>query len=133
MVNALQVAIYQRLANAPISLPGVYDEPPQDVAGLFTVIGDDTFNEWDDDHKDGFEVTVTLYTYHTNTGQSQTVTGYKDLKIRMGAIYDALHHYTLTVTGYNALQCVQEFSEVRRASDGTSRQGIQRFRILIHK
>ena len=133
MVNGLQVAIYQRLTQAPISLPAIYDEPPQDVTGLFTVIGDDTMTDWDDDHFDGFEATVTIYTYHTNTGQSQTVTGYKDLKIRMGAIYDALHHYALTVIGYNALQCIQEFSEVRRSQDGTSRQGIQRFRILLHK
>lgn len=133
MDNALQVAIYQRLTQAPVSLSAVYDQPPQDVAGLYTLIGDATQLPWDDDTSVGFEGTVTIYSYHTNTGQAQTVTGYKDLNDRMTAIYNALHHFALSVSGYNALQCVQEFNEVRRSADGLSRQGVQRFRIIIHK
>lgn len=133
MSNALQAAIYQRLTQAPVSLSAVYDQPPEDVAGVYTLIGDETAIDWDTDDADGNECTVTIYSYHTNTGQQTTVTGYKDLKERMESIYNALHHYALSVNGYNALQCVQEFREVRRSADGLSRQGIQRFRILIHK
>jgi hypothetical protein len=132
-VNELQAAIYQYLTTAPVSLSAVYDQPPQDVAGVYTLIGDETAVDWDTDDANGYECTVTLYSYHTNTGQSETVTGYRDLKIRMEAIYNALHHQALSVTGYSALQCVQEFREVRRSADGLSRQGIQRFRVIIHK
>lgn len=133
MVNELQIALYQRLTQAPVSLSAVYDQPPQDVAGVYTLIGDVTAIPFDDDTSTGFECTCTLYSYHTNTGQGTTVTGYRDLKTRMLDIYNALHHYQLSVTGYGALQCVQEFSEVRRSADGLSRQGIQRYRIIIHQ
>lgn len=129
----LQTAIYQRLTQAPVSLPDVYDAVPQDKPGLYSVIGDTTASNWDTDDANGKQFTVTIYTYNTNQGEAQTELGYRSVKLRMRAIYDALHLFNLPVTGYNALKAVCEFEDNRRSADGISRQGIQRFRILIHE
>lgn len=133
MLNALQVAIYDALT-AALGAGVVFDAVPEDKPGLYVVIGDDTTVPWDTDEATGFANTCTIHTYSTNTGDAATVPrGYKPVKNTMEQIYNALHLVKLPVQGYNALRCVQEYSSALRPSDGISRHGVQRFRILIHK
>jgi len=131
MLNSLQVALYVKLSAA---LPGkVFDAVPQDKAGLYVTIGDDTFVDWDTDDATGFECTATINTYNTNKAPGTTTLGYKDLKAMQETIYNTLHLQPLVVTGYNTVGVVQEYAESRRDNDGISRHGVQRFRILLHK
>lgn len=131
MLNSLQVALYAKLSNA---LPGkVFDHVPQDKAGLYVTIGDDTFAEWDTDDTTGFECTATINTYNTNKAGAVTDEGYKNLKALQQTVYDTLHLKPLVVTGYHTVGVVQEYAESRRDNDGISRHGVQRFRILLHK
>lgn len=131
MLNSLQVALYAKLSTA---LPGkVFDHVPQDKAGLYVTIGDDTFTDWDTDDATGFECTATINTYNTNKAGAVTDEGYKNLKSLQQTVYDTLHLQPLVVTGYNTVGVVQEYAESRRDNDGISRHGVQRFRILLHK
>ena len=133
MINAVQAAIYNALAGE-LGIGVVFDAVPENKPGRYVVIGDDTTNPWDTDDANGFNMTCTIHTYQTNIGTSGTTPlGYKGVKEYMGRIYNALHGVALPVTGYNALRCIQEFSDVMRSADGISRHGVQRFRILIHK
>lgn len=133
MINPVQAAIYTALT-AALGPNVVFDDVPENKPGHYVVIGDDTANPWDTDDATGFEMTCTIHTYQTNTGKANPVPrGYKPLKDIMGQIYTALHLVKLPVTGYNALRCVQEYADTMRATDGISRHGVQRFRILIHK
>lgn len=131
MLNSLQVALYAKLSTA---LPGkVFDHVPQDKAGLYVTIGDDTFTDWDTDDATGFECTATINTYNTNKAGAVTDEGYKNLKAMQQTVYETLHLQPLVVTGYNTVGVVQEYAESRRDNDGISRHGVQRFRILLHK
>lgn len=133
MINAVQSALYTALT-AALGAGVVFDAVPENKPGRYVVIGDDTSNPWDTDDANGFDMTCTIHTYQTNIGTANpTPLGYKGLKSDMGTIYTALHGVALPVTGYNALRCIQEFSDVMRSADGISRHGVQRFRILIHK
>jgi len=118
----IQKAIYSALDSA-LSI-NVYDNVPDNAAAPYVVIGDDTVAEFDTDGERGFEATVTIHTWSTYRGRSQ-------VKEIMSAVYNALHRADLTVQGYNLLGCDFEFSETFLESDGVTRHGVQRFRILI--
>jgi hypothetical protein len=120
----VQKAIYSVLDTA-LSI-AVYDDVPDNAAAPYVVIGDDTFVEFDSDGATGFDATVTVHSWSTYRGRSQV----KDI---MGAIYAALHRAEFTVTGYNLVGCDCEFSETFLESDGVTRHGVQRFRILIRE
>jgi len=120
----VQKAIYGVLDNA-LSIP-VYDDVPDNANAPYVVIGDDTFVEFDTDSEVGFEATVTIHSWSVYRGRSQ-------VKNIMGQIYNALHRAEFTVTGYNLIGCDCEFSETFLESDGVTRHGVQRFRILIRE
>lgn len=118
----IQKSIYTALESA-LSI-NVYDNVPDNAQAPYVVIGDDTFAEFDTDGDSGFEATVTIHSWSTYRGRSQ-------VKEIMSAVYNALHRADLTVQGYNLLGCDFEFSETFLESDGVTRHGVQRFRILI--
>ncbi len=120
----IQKAIYGVLDGA-LSI-NVYDDVPDNAQAPYVVIGDDTFVEYDTDGETGFEATITVHSWSTYRGRSQ-------VKNIMGQIYNALHRAEFTVSGYNLIGCDAEFSETFLESDGVTRHGVQRFRILIRK
>lgn len=126
--SALQTAIYEKLtANAPLmgAVTGVFDEVPQDYGGFpYVTIGEDTLAEWDGDDWEGEECTVVIHSWSRYAGR-------KEVKIIQGYIQDALHRQTLSISGYNSVDCVREFSETLLDPDGHTRHGIQQFRVTI--
>jgi hypothetical protein len=120
----IQKAVFNRL-NTSLNVP-VYDNVPDNAQAPYVVIGDDTLTEYDTFGELGFEATVTIHSWSVYRGRKQ-------VKEIMGSIYDALHRAELTVTGYNLIGCDCEFSETFLESDGVTRHGVQRFRILIRE
>lgn len=143
-MNALYSALFTRLTSyAPltaqlathnygggITLPAVYDEVPQAadgaVASAFPYVRIGTFSrdENDTDTELGFIGTLMIHTWSRSAGMKQA-------EAIMDAIYDALHFYDLTVSGYGVSTIHQEFAEVMLDSDGKTRHGVQRFRIIL--
>jgi hypothetical protein len=120
----IQKAVFARLNNA-LSVP-VYDAVPDNAVAPYIVIGDDTLIEFDSDGANGFEATITVHTWSIYRGRFE-------VKQLMGLIYNSLHRAELNVQGYNLLGCDCEFSETFLESDGVTRHGVQRFRILIRE
>jgi len=120
----IQKAVFTRLNNA-LNVP-VYDAVPDNAVAPYVVIGDDTLIEFDSDGVNGFEATVTIHTWSIYRGRFE-------VKNLMGLIYNALHRAELNVQGYNLVGCDCEFSETFLESDGVTRHGVQRFRILIRE
>ena len=120
----LQKAIYGVLDTA-LTMP-VYDNVPENAVAPYIVIGDDTFIEYDTDSLRGFEATITVHSWSTYRGRAE-------VKTIMGLIYEALHRAEFTIAGYNLIGCDCEFSESFLESDGLTRHGVQRFRILIRE
>lgn len=130
-MNSIQTAIYQHLSAALAPVP-VYDQVPRDRPGAYVVIGDHTAVPWDDDNSKGVEHTITVAAYSTNTGQGTTATGYKTAKDLAERLYNALHLHRLTIDGRQVLPIVFEFEQTQRDNDGTSRQIVQRYRLITH-
>jgi hypothetical protein len=125
---ALQVAVNNKL-NAELSVP-VYSASnvPDNAASLYVTIGNDTHIPWDTDGLTGWESTLTIHSWDTDHTFS-----YGPVKTVMGAISDALHRQTLTLTGYNTVGIDEEFAETKIDADGRTRHGVQRFRLLSRR
>lgn len=108
----------------------VYDDVPilpngQPLTNFpYVVIGNDTFVPWDTDDTVGGEMTITLHIW-------SRAAGFKECKAIMGEIYAILHRAQLTVTGYNLVDCLCEFSETMTDADGETRHGVARYRLTI--
>lgn len=129
----IQGAISSNLkANAALSalVQGVYDAVPQfDDSGNnanfpYVTIGEDNVNEFDTDTELGSDATVTIHTWSRARGRKET-------KQIQGAVYDALHRQSLTVAGFNFVDCHWQSSTSFLDSDGKTRHGVQTFRMLI--
>lgn len=135
----IQVAIYDRLANyTPLTellatyagAPAIFDEVPQvdDPSSAATfpyvVLGHDTFSPWDTDTETGTEATVTIHTWSRTSD-------FNEAKRIMQQVYNALHRYDLDVIGFGSVGCDVEFEDAIRDPDGTTRHGLQRFRLVI--
>ena len=143
-MNAVYSALFTRLTGyAPLTaqlashnygggmtLPAIYDDVPQAADGAVTSafpyvrIGAFIRDENDTDTELGFTGTLTIHTWSRGAGMKQA-------EAIMDAIYDALHFYNLIVTGYGVSTIHQEFAEIMLDSDGKTRHGVQRFRIIL--
>ena len=127
-MTPVQTAIFARLEDE--LLVPVYDRPPQpDDAGddesfPYITIGDDTFTPWDDDLSQGYEAELNVHTWTRYRGR-------KELKELQQMVYDALHRYQLTITGYATINLSFEFADSVRDPDGLTHHGVSRFRLLI--
>jgi hypothetical protein len=107
----------------------VYDSVPQvaesesSTAFPYVVIGECTVVNADTDDMDGQEHVITLHTWSRYRGK-------KEVKQIHAAIYAALHDAALTVTGYTAVYCFFESSEVFGDPDGLTQHGVSRYRVL---
>lgn len=121
----LQKAMYTAIktAVAPVS---VFDEVPDNQSPPYISIGEATCTDWDTDTNIGDEVTMTIHSWSQGRG-------YKDVKNMMDQIKSALHEQKISAFGLNVVMVVQEFSEVMLESDGLTRHGVQRFRILMEE
>ncbi len=125
--NALQQAIYQRLASQ-LTTP-VYDHVPQNAAPPYVVIGADTLIEWGTKTRDGWEATVTVHAWDFEKA------GRKSVKTILSNLYDALHGQSLTVAGFSLIDLRFEFEETyQENAEGASDHyyhGVQRYRAAV--
>jgi len=120
--KAVKLKFDAALATALISC-AVYDDVPQGAAKPYVRIGEGTELEWDTDSSIGLESTITVHTW-------SEYAGFKEVREIMTVLKNSLHNQSLTVTGQNVVLVLFEFSEVFLDSDGRTRHGVQRFRLL---
>lgn len=117
----IQQAIYTELAT--IGHP-VYDHVPQVSAYPYIVIGDDTSIPFDTDASVGSESTLTIHVWSQYRGRLEV----KDI---LEQIYDKLNRADIAVSGCHLVECVAEFQETYLESDGLTRHGVIRFRLIV--
>ncbi len=121
----VQTKIFDTL-DAGLTIP-VYDSVPQDTTNYpYVNIGDDTFTDFDGDDFTGFDGTLTVHTWSTADGRIE-------IKNLQGEIYDLLHRTNLVILGYNVITIDQVYADSFLETDGLTRHGVQRFRILLTK
>jgi hypothetical protein len=130
---AVQTAVFQRLNTyGPLIalVKGVYDNVPQpDDSGAaadfpYVTIGDDSIVEWCDDTRSGADILVNIHTWSRSRGRKET-------KTIQGHIFNALHRYDITVSGYHCLGIDFENDQSFLDVDGFTRHGVSVFRIII--
>ena len=126
----LQQAIYSRL-NGDTELvttlgADVYDRVPDSAAFPYVVIGDVTEVANDTMGRTGRDLTVTVHAWSQYAGN-------KEILQIADRVDDLLDRWSPTVTGWTAIQMLQEFFETFRDVDGTTRHGVSRYRIHIHQ
>lgn len=121
----LQKSIYAavKTAVAPVA---VYDEVTDNLLPPYVSLGETTATHWDNDENFGSEVTMTIHSW-------SAYRGYLEVKNIMDAVKTALHEQKLSGFGLNVVMVVMEFAEVMVESDGLTRHGVQRFRILMEE
>jgi hypothetical protein len=122
----LQKAVFGAL-NGVISAP-VYDHVIQSTPYPYVVIGEDNFNDWSTDDKDGFEATVNLHVWDRPEG-STGQRGKAVTKEIQGQIYDILQRSNFPIGDYGNPGMSFEYSDVFMDSDGITYHGVQRFRV----
>lgn len=125
---ALQKAIYETLIAdgdlAPL-VTGVYDNAPQSEAAFpYITLGEDIFNEFDTDTDTGVEVNVTIHVWSRYKGR-------KEVKLIQAAVYSALNRANLNVQDAHFISSDFLDSTTLVESDGMTRHGVQRFKILL--
>ncbi len=124
----LQQAVYAALAGStPLTalLGGarIYDDVPQAAPFPYISLGQTSSSEYGTGTEDGEEHTLTLHVWSQNGGRSEA-------QRIMGAIRDALHAVSLSVAGHTLVNLRQQFSDVRRDSDGVTIHGLVRYRAV---
>jgi hypothetical protein len=117
----IQQAIFEELSE--LDYP-VYDHVPQVSAFPYIVIGDDTSIAFDTDESVGSESTLTIHVWSQYRGKMQ-------VKEILQEIYDKLNRADIAVSGCHLVECVAEFQETYLESDGLTRHGVIRFRLIV--
>lgn len=124
----LQQAMYTRLSGDTelTSTLGaqVYDHVPDSAAFPYVVIGDITEAPNDTMGKTGRDMTVTVHSW-------SQAKGFKQVMQIQDRVDDLLDRWSPTVSGWSAVQMLQEFFETFRDPDGVTRHGVSRYRIHI--
>lgn len=117
----IQQAVFDELSE--LDYP-VYDHVPQVSAFPYIVIGDDTSIAFDTDESVGSESTLTIHVWSQYRGKMQ-------VKEILQEIYDKLNRADIAVSGCHLVECVAEFQETYLESDGLTRHGVIRFRLIV--
>lgn len=105
--------------------PAVFTHVPQDLQEYpYVALFDTELNGDDNDCRLGFDGVLNIHSWSDK--RDMAVIG--DIQ---KAIYDALHHAELTMTGYSLIELAQEFSTILRDPDGITLHGVQRYRIIL--
>jgi hypothetical protein len=123
---ALQTAIYTTLDTGLTESVYVEGDVVDNASAIYVTIGNDTHIPWDTDGNTGWESTVTIHTWDTRN----ELRGFTSIKQLMGKVTGLLHRQKIPITGYQTVGMDEEFSETFIDSDGLTRHGVQRFRII---
>ena len=121
MQEEIQAAIYT--AVAAIGYP-TYDHVPQTSSYPYIVIGDDTSITYDTDTSVGSETTCTIHVWSQARGRKQ-------VKEIMRGIYEALHRADFDIQSGSLVSCDAEYEETFVESDGLTRHGVTRYRLIV--
>ena len=124
----LQQSVFTRL-NTDATLvttlgAAVYDNVPAGAAFPYVALGDVTEVPNDTMGRTGRDFTLTFHTWSQYVGMKQV----KEIQNRIDQLLD---RWAPTVTGWTAIQMLQEFFETFRDPDGVTRHGVARYRIHI--
>ncbi|WP_072392089.1 DUF3168 domain-containing protein [Hyphomicrobium sp. CS1GBMeth3] len=125
----LQKAVYGALVAEEdlVALLGgerIYDEVPRSAAFPYVSFGPSTVRDWSTSTETASEHLFTLRAWSKAGGERET-------HVLLEAIRAALHEEALSLTGYRLVSIRHETSDVTRAADGETYQGIARFRAVI--
>lgn len=121
----IQKAIFEKL-DTGLTVP-VYDHVPQDSENFpYVQIGNDTFIDYSGDDFVGMDGDLNIHTWSSYKGK-------KEIKALQNEIYNLLNRADLTIIGYNVINIEQVYSNTFLESDGITRHGVQRYRVLITK
>lgn len=125
---ALQQSVYATLVNdmAVLALLGgarIYDDVPQGTDFPYLTIGQSTVRDWSTGSEEGDEHTLTLHVWSRESGRKET-------HALMGALREALHDRSLTLSGHRLINLRHEFSDARREPDGDTYHGVVRYRAV---
>ena len=120
----LQKAIFTKL-NAVGTYP-VYDYVKADTAYPYIIVGDDTLTQDSADDFIGFDATVTIHSWSVKKGR-------KEIKTIQDYVFNQLNREILLISGYNMVNCYQEYSETFLDPDGVTHHGVQRYRVIFDK
>ena len=118
----IQTAIYERLS-AELTYP-VFDHVPQKTTYPYVNIGEDTVNQDDTQTYTGMSGTLNIHTWSQKRGRTE-------IKNMMKDIYVALHRWPVTLSDGNCWELIFDFADSIMDSDGETRHGIQRFKIMV--
>jgi hypothetical protein len=124
--SQLQKAVYNALtANSALMavISGVYDWVPETAAYPLVSIGSGRSIPFDTCTSNGQEHVIEVHVWSQKQGR-------KEAKDVQSLVYNVLHKAALSVTGHQAILCLQEFSEVTKDPDGYTHHGVQRFRVI---
>ncbi|MEM8935287.1 MAG: DUF3168 domain-containing protein [Pseudomonadota bacterium] len=124
----LQRAVYQHLASdallqAEVGAPArIYDDPPDGAIFPYITLGEARASAWAG-VSGGFEHDLKLYAFSRYAGR-------KEVKRILSAVYDALHDAAFSVTGHSLVNIRFVFGDAFRRQNGTTYQGVARFRAV---
>ncbi len=134
MNDAIRDALYDLLTAANIPVPpavsgppyvAVYDHVPQPQPALpYIAIDGTTAEPFDTDSSDGVDTVTELRVFSSYRGARQ-------VSVILDRIRDLLHHQPLTVTGGTFVSMQVIATENERGSDGATREGIVRVRVIV--
>ncbi len=119
-LTAAAISDVTTIRDTPILEPSPADYPFIQIGSSQTIPLDTNGSDGTGD--DGVEEFFDIHSWSRTTGQKQ-------IKEIMSAIYAALHHQNLTVTGRPSVLCVFDGGRVIDDPDGQTRHSIQTFKI----
>lgn len=124
----LQQAVFAALSadaglQALIGAPArIYDDPPDDAAFPYLVLGEGRVSDWPG-AAGGIEHVIRIAAFSRYHGRAEA-------KQIISAVYDALHDRPLTVSGHALVNLRFVFADVFRKQDGETFEGVMRYRAV---
>jgi hypothetical protein len=125
----LQKAIYSRLTgNAALmaKLTGVFDFIPDNQTYPFIQIGEVDYSPFDTQTFDGFQGTITINLWHRSSSRGRST-----LHDIQNDVYNLLHNWIPSVSGYTVVSMRFDFSNIIVDPDAVTYHGVQRFKIIM--
>jgi hypothetical protein len=122
----IQQAIHGTLtgdATLTALINGVFDNPDQNTQPPYVTLGESTSTPDDLLVETGSQETLTLQVWTKDGGMAKC-------KQIMQRVYTLLHRQTIAVSGTQTVECRCEIAEAVKESDGETRRGLMRFRVV---
>ena len=110
----------------------IFDDVPEEEHFPYVTVGDIQSNANETDTELGQEHIVTINTWVARSDRAGGTAGYEGRKLArdiVSAIYDALNHASLTLSGFAFVNMLYQFSDAFREDEDTYR-GTIRFRAV---